>query len=1239
MTKERSQEIEFVRSEIVGPSRPLNDLNGKDQVKPDAQGRFVYPDDLPGKGMPIFWSAGDSMPFQEIIHFRHETPLNRYGTGMLFPAGLREQAVESVELEPEEKILDEGSVDEALEEGILSVSQEDEQEPYAGSVAGEQVTAEGYETDNDFDVTSPDIFRPSTMGISFCLAGNEGTLEISLPAFRRFFWQDGEDDESIQINGRYIKGEKTISTDGNTSKYPAWLRVPATSESSKVKIEISKLKPGVKESESVPLPEGSSLALAVEVFPRKFEGHWIITVVLRNVRSADRLGTKEGQITNTLFQSFFEVRTKGVSFARYPEGVRPFDQFDEDEQTLALLYQDAATWAIGHGCAAGWDVELDEKPSCLYADVMPAVELPSMTPDITDAEGNPVKMSMRELADLPAYDATNSAWQSLENLLRLYGEWIFDQRKRIDGLEGPLQLVAERHMSGCQQCFDRMERGLELLKSDSNDAKARCAFRLANKCMLLQQVATKQLKKRLLRWNGQWVAPAEPENPGLRSPTDIYPDKVKEGIGYWRAFQIAFVLMSLDGLVNDIDSNDRDIVDLIWFPTGGGKTEAYLGVAAFYLFHQRLLMSPKDSLSRDGTGVFMRYTLRMLTTQQFQRAASLICAMENVRQVEFEQGKRDLGETRFSLGLWIGGDGSPNKCDDARTRLNKFRNGKSSGNPLVLTECPWCRSEIGRLTDDPRKKQKGAQKWADVCSAGLSINTNNEPVLKCSDDDCDFGGEYNTLPIEVIDERIYKNPPSIFIGTADKFAMLSYKPEAGALFGRKHGRNGGVEQTKRPPGLIIQDEYHLISGPLGTMYGVYEGLIERLCSVDLSNGEIIKPKIIASTATIRGAQDQVQSVYARDKLQLFPNPGLLMKDSFFGCYAKKKDGRSLESGRLYFGIHANGYGSFLTTQVRLFTALLFRAWFFDGEKKDAWWTLLAFYNSLRELGGARTLFDSDIASRLKNYFFRYGCDKNDTRYLNKVVELTSRKSQSELVELMDRLSEEWGEDNRNILDACLASNIIEVGVDIDRLSLMAVVGQPKSTAQYIQVTGRVGRRWWERPGLILSMYNPAKSRDRSHFEQFHSYHRRLYERVEPTSATPFSMEAIERAMVGALILWARQFYDAEAPGGRLGDYEEHLKIARNILIDRCKYVVEESLEQQRVINAIGEVYKRLLNKWERNPQKWQEFPQKNDGEYLMLWPGQFATEAQRRKGEITPSSMRNVDASAYMNITDLYLQD
>lgn len=1229
MTIERSQEIEFIRSEIIGPARDLVDTGHVDQIKFDTQKKFVYPPDLAGPGMPVFWRIADDLPWQEIIHYRNETPLNKYGSGMLFPGGLRQDELTT------DNNIDNGTEQntQELESEVIGVTVENESDQDLDNVGGigtQGLAQENNARDDDFDVTSPDIYRPSTMGITFCLSSDKGELVIRFPKTKRFVWQS-EDDEPFQVNGRYEKCEKIIQADGTQNSYPAWRRIPATTDASVVVLRVDELRLGQIESVVVKLPDGSPLSLVVEVFSRKINDQWIVTVVMRNSNNGEDLGNKESRIMQTLFQTYFEVNIKDASFSPYPEGIRPFDHFDSDEQSLALLYQDSTTWAIGHGCAAAWDVAAGKTPTFLYADVMPTVELPSMTPDIEDDQGNVVSLSMRDLSELPTGDKEHRAWSALDNLVALYEKWIREQRVKIASIDKRFDGIANRHMEACQKCQIRINNGINILRKDE---RARIAFKLANKSMLLQQIATrsKKLDKRPLHWNGEWVAPIDPKYNEFRSPSDVFDNNADSDVGSWRAFQIAFLLMSLEGLVNSDGSDDRDIVDLIWFPTGGGKTEAYLGVAAFYMFHQRLLMNHEDvhnGLKADGTNVFMRYTLRMLTTQQFQRAASLICSMEYIR---VNDSDFDLGETRFSLGLWIGGDGSPNKCENAKTLINKFRKGEINGNPLVLTECPWCRSEIGRL--EQRPPRLGNADWNNKRLSGFGTVDNNEPIIKCSDTVCHFGGMFDTLPIEVIDERIYKNPPSMFISTADKFAMLAYKPEAGSLFGKRHGKNGNVVQERQPPGLIIQDEFHLISGPLGTMYGVYEGVIEALCSIKNDDGNIIKPKIIASTATIRGAQEQVKAVYARENLQLFPSPGLWMKDSFFGRYKTQGDNKTLASGRLYLGIHAQGYGSFLTTQVRLFTAALFRSWFFSDNKKDAWWTLLAFYNSLRELGGARTLFSSDIASRLKNYSYRYGCEKDDQRYLNAVEELTSRRSQAELVQMMDRLSVEWNE--KGALDACLASNIIEVGVDIERLSMMAVVGQPKSTAQYIQVTGRVGRKWWERPGLILAMYNPSKSRDLSHFEQFHSYHRRLYERVEPTSATPFSVEAIERAMVGALLLWARQFYDAETPGG-VGKFQQTLEDGRDLLLKRCAVVVTEEEEQLRVMSAINRVYERLISKWQKNPQEWQRYPQKSDGEYLMLWPGQFSTEVQKNKGEIVPSSMRNVDGNAYLHITQEYI--
>jgi hypothetical protein len=976
------------------------------------------------------------------------------------------------------------------------------------------------------------------------------------------------------------------------------------------------------------MPDGSPLRLRVEVFPRRIRNHddvWLLTVVLRN-SSQPTHGHEPREAA--LYQTYFEVVAESGRLDKYPESQRPFKQLDPEEQSLSLLYREAATWGIGHGCAAGWDAEPNQSPRLLYADVMPAVQTPSMTPDIADANGNQIRLSMRTLASLPD-DGQTAGWQSLANVAAQYSAWIEAKREEMEALPTHLRLVADRHLLSATACLDRINAGLAILRTDD---RARKAFRLANLAMLLQQIGTKQLARRPLRWNQAAriiVADGDHDSPWI-----VYSQsRERTDLGTWRAFQIAFLLMSLAGVSEDT-SADREIVDLIWFPTGGGKTEAYLGVMAFYMFHQRLLSDGSTTEPRrDGTNVLMRYTLRMLTTQQFQRAASLVCAMEFLRRNPTLQDIATIPGRRFSLGLWIGGDGSPNSVKKARADLNEFRSERDSGNPLVLTECPWCRSEIGRY-DGPKPPKMAQNQWKALCIRGIENHASEGPLLLCPDSGCSFGSEdwNNWLPVEVIDERIYDNPPSLVIATADKLAMIAFRPKAGALFGRSVD-GGEPRQVNIPPGLIVQDELHLISGPLGTMYGLYEGIFERLCS-KRAGSTWIKPKLIASTATIRGAADQVQALYARTRMQLFPSPGLLMGDSFFGRYARSDDGR-LAPGRLYLGIHANDYGSVLTTQVRAFSSALFRPHSFDATRRDPWWSLLVFYNSIRELGGAKTLFDSDIRSRLKFIFNRENFTAHDRRNLRVVEELTSRLSQAEIVGMMDHLSTAYAEADNKAMDVCLASNIIEVGVDIDRLSLMGVVGQPKTTAQYIQVTGRVGRRWWERPGLILTIYNPSKSRDRSHFEQFHSYHRRLYERVEPTSATPFALSAIQRALPGALIAWSRQHTDPSVPVQNYAAYEDSLNTGFSLLRQRC-LAVQTPEDQARSLQELERVRQELQDKWGLRPLIWEEFPPSVDGEYLMLWPGQFSTLLQKQRGVIVPTSMRQVDGSAELTITQGY---
>ena len=1215
--RERTNLIATIRAEVVGPGRPDHE---------PTMVRFadrVFIDDLANRRGAAVWETPEG-ELEEVLYYERESPYRKYGAGLLHPDGIIDANIQATG---------------GPASPVDALGADPEQGDEDGSAAedengeGDQIAAETTAGEEEFEVMSADVRHPSSIGITFCVALRpDGRVTVELPTQKHLSWQEAGD-RAMPVNGRYEQCVRRWTDDrGGPREAPVWRRRGATNSESRVVLSRDDLAAGRVVSRQVPMRAGSPISLTVQAFPRLIRGRedaWLLTLVLRNKTQLAATANLRTAREATLYQSYFDVAVESGSLEPYPESERPFDQLDEEEQSLVLLYRESVTWGIGHGCAAGWDGGPGDSPSRLWADIMPAVETPSTTPDIVAANGQPIQLSMREMAGLPD-TGVGVAWDRLGDLAKAYEAWIADRRREAAELPDDLRAVAGRHLLRCDAALGRIRSGIARLQ---NDAQCRQAFRLANISMLLQQIATKQLPKRPLVWDASGRR-ARPSGEST-SPWAIFSSNAERPeLGRWRAFQIAFLLMQLDS-ASDGRSPDRDLVDLIWFPTGGGKTEAYLAVMAYYMFHERLRISdPVSGPARDGTNVLMRYTLRMLTTQQFQRAASLICAMEFIRRHPDLTAVQPIPGARFSLGLWIGQDGTPNSIRAARAALSRFADSGHGANPLVLTECSWCRASIGRYD---RPIPPGIPAIARV--TGIVDDHGPEgPRLVCSDPHCDYGQEAASqwLPIEVIDERIYAKTPSLVIATADKFAMLAYRPDAGSLFGR-HLVNGTPEQTHLPPGLIIQDELHLIAGPLGTMYGLYEGVIERLCSHS-EGATVVKPKLIASTATIRGAADQTKAIYGRvdasgaAMVELFPSPGLRMSNSFFGVYARRSDG-TLESGRQYVGVHANDYGSILTTQVRAFAAALYAPTTTAPAERDAWWSLLAFYNSLRELGGAKTLFDSDIRSRLKFLQNRENVPPDKRRNLRIVEELTSRLSQSEIVMMLDRLATQYSVSNNAAVDACLASSIIEVGVDIDRLSLMGVVGQPKSTAQYIQVTGRVGRRWWERPGLVLMIYSPAKSRDRSHFEQFQSYHTRLYERVEPTSATPFAPAAIRRGLCGALIAWARQ--QSRADVQEYHEYAASVNEAFALLKQRCE-VVQVPEDVGRSVREMELVRDELIARWNGNPQKWEEFPPSPTEEYLMLWPGQFATRAQTAAGVEVPSSMRQVDGSAELTITQGY---
>ena len=505
---------------------------------------------------------------------------------------------------------------------------------------------------------------------------------------------------------------------------------------------------------------------------------------------------------------------------------------------------------------------------------------------------------------------------------------------------------------------------------------------------------------------------------------------------------------------------------------------------------------------------------------------------------------------------------------------------------------------------------------------------------------CDFSkGKSSKLPhpgipVLVVDEEIYHRPPTMMIATVDKFAMMAWRGQVRTLFGRvgqeceRHGLlwqgadcNGnhqtgkGFGATKvknispiRPPDLIIQDEFHLISGPLGTMVGLYETAVDELCGWTLGEHRV-KPKIIASTATVRKAREQVNNVFMR-RVSVFPPHGLDVEDNYFSVQRPIED----KPGRRYLGVCSPGssrpamlirvYTSFLTAAQALFDRF--------GEPADPYMTMVGYFNSLRELGGMKRLAEDDVQTR--SYRVQMSMVERPAlaqRSVSNIRELTSRVSSQDIPKYLDQLEvkfksefnaatgkyvTKWQEGDTRAIDVVLATNMLSVGVDVNRLGLMAVNGQPKGTAEYIQATSRVGRSF---PGLVCTVLTWARPRDLSHYETFEHYHATFYKHVEAQSVTPFSPRAMDRGLTGSLLSLMRLENDAFSPNEGAGKLDKsdqsEITEAIDVLVKRAWNVSElsstKSLAEQELKERADEWAKeagkggRILAYEKRGPEK------------------------------------------------------
>lgn len=1163
--KDRTLIVHQLREELVGPSPQGQEIDCSAALSFDDAKLSYGPWRQKGSG-------------EEIL--QRDPPSQRYGIGVLYP--MQTVAVDQDRdpvPEADDRPVD-NSITAALVERARTTLEKLEDRADRGGFAADVDT----ESD-DFDLSTSNAYRPSSMGVSFLAEVPDDAVLV------------------VEVTGGRYRSRSVLV---EKKERQWWLREPVSIRAEFAAADLhsprrTKVAPVQVQPQNV---EG--LDLRVEVFsrphsdPRGNDRVRLLTVCLVN-RQTGAGSTNEYGLFQTSFRVSVLAPDGQPQVLPYPEA--PADRLDPEEESLALLYRDAETFAVGHGCAADWELRPDTgRAFAVRAECLPTCETPSITPDIKRADGTRIEVPMAQLAGLIPSD---DGFEALTEVVALYETWIEERRLEVATLADRYQPAARRHLDECRRCVARMKNGLEYLRRDS---RALRAFQLANHAILLQQMRTRREPRRV-HYDAvtRHLAFSEPY-------ADPDPRGVGGGRGRWRAFQVAFLLMTVQSSVEG-NAPDRDTVELIWFPTGGGKTEAYLGLTAFTLFMRRLL-DPADS----GVHVLMRYTLRLLTAQQFQRACGLICAMESLRRAN----RAELGEEEYSIGIWLGGETTPNTRTQALQSLKELQSGTgyATQNKFLLSRCPWCGAQMGPL-ESKGKTDKYAPRVVGYFQQGNTV------VLRCSDPQhCMFG---DGLPIYVIDEDIYQQRPSIVIGTVDKFAMLAWRPDARAIFGLLPD---GTRQSS-PPGLIIQDELHLISGPLGSMVGLYETLVDELCT-DRRGVSPVAAKIISSTATIRRYVDQIRALYAREVVALFPPPGLDAGDSFFARHARRPDG-TREHGRMYVGVHAPGLGSVQTAQVRSFATLLQApALLPSPEHQDPWWTLLLFYNSLRELGGAVSLFQSDIPDYLRVIRNRLGRDSSGMRHPWNYLELTGRLRSSEVPEAISSLEVSCTDAaSQRPIDVCLASNIIEVGIDIDRLSLMGVVGQPKTTSQYIQVTGRVGRRWWERPGLVVTIYSASKPRDRSHFERFRSYHERLYAQVEPTSVTPFSPPAVDRALHAVMAAYARQAGDHQVAENPYPYPAALIEQLRQVLHHRVHTVDAAEVDNfERVFARRDDQWKR----WERT--RWDSWGSGKDKDApLLRQAGAHVDPDWLPISWATPMSMRDVDAECEAQITQLYMRE
>lgn len=1010
--------------------------------------------------------------------------------------------------------------------GMLDAQNDDEDYSSAGEQEvdadmaiedGEDYTA-GEEDDNE-PISTTRFQLPSSIGISFYVQSDLNGLNLDVS------WGD------------YSKSSrKYTGKDEKEHSRAVYTRIPMKETVRVVFADFTR-------TNDYPLVCDSNVHVHVSRIPLK-GGYSLVTAYVVNKRKNP---------ANSTERLMFQVELKA-----HAEDGRPV--FIAEHICREILAADEFYFAQrpilgrGRGCAAVWDKPVNGKTTSISTAFIPEYEFPGVSAALDGFDQ--YYFSTLTMSKKAKKDETIG---KLKTLADSYDSWItktLSGSKRMED-QAFRERIGNTVIGRCQDALRRIREGIHIIETDDTAFEAFCFMN----CVIFLQNSIKNYAKK------------HGTDEVVCSFTDFIRQKGGSSNFGWRPFQIAFILMNLAGIVNP-EHPDREIVDLLYFPTGGGKTEAYLGLMAFAIANRRLRATEDSEYNLDGgVTVMLRYTLRLLTTQQRDRITKMVVAAEKIRRQAYPR----FGTEPISIGFWVGGGVTPNKFEEFIEKPDRPQDARSAVNHVCkqLLTCPFC--------GKPLKEEN------------FYIDTDRKTIeIYCSDRDCEFykyrDGRY-PIPVYLVDEEIYSKCPTIILSTVDKFARLPWDVSTNALFGRvnrkcsrdgyvaigaEHGRHNRTETLPTstltdirpflPPELIIQDELHLITGPLGTVYGAYETIIEDMCTHDG-----IRPKYVVSTATIKNAEEQTRCLYARKNTTQFPPNGFEIGDSFFIREIPVDD----NPFRKYVGICAPGQ-SMKNALLWIYAIILQAAYTYSLQEEyrdviDPYYTLVGYFNSIRELGGAVRLLQDDIPKRIHRIKRKYGLEKE--RYLYRNEEITSRMASFRIPEKLSQLETTF--EKKDCLDTAIATNMIAVGMDVDRLGLMAVTGQPKQNSEYIQATSRIGR---SHPGLVVTLYNAYRPRDLSHYENFTGYHAQLYRFVEGTTATPFSARARDRVLHALVISAIRLNYPQMAnnpdAAAIVSLTDEQIATVRKMIIDRLNIVKPSAIaDAEDEINQFIEWWK------------------------------------------------------------------